>query len=172
MLPPCDAWNALFLGFGPQASVPVGVYVATLRCLGCILPWVWATGLGACRCICCHLAMPGMRNWKITKNACKLFPLPCCGQGRKKVPRTFLQLDLGRAVTRRDEAMRRLFFNGTVDGTKKRRPRQSLARARGRVRDDPVRGTALTTMLKTNPGGSRGAARPSPAAPPLTLLKF
>ena len=100
------------------------------------------------------------------------FFLPCCGQGRKKVPRTFLQLDLGRAVTRRDEAMRRLFFNGTVDGTKKRRPRQSLARARGRVRDDPVRGTALTTMLKTNPGGSRGAARPSPAAPPLTLFKF
>ena len=171
MLPPCDAWSALFLGFGPQASVPVGVYVATLRCLGCILPWVWATGLGACRCICCHLAMPGMRNWKITKNACKLFPT-LQWTGEEKVPRTFLQLDLGRAVTRRDEAMRRLFFNGTVDGTKKRRPRQSLARARGRVRDDPVRGTALTTMLKTNPGGSRGAARPSPAAPPLTLLKF
>ena len=91
--------------------------------------------------------------------------------GEEIVPRTFLQLDLGRAVTRPDEAMRRLFFNDTVDGTKKRRPRQSLARAHGRVRDDPVRGTALTTMLKTNPGGSRGAARPSPAAPPLTLLK-
>ena len=102
----------------------------------------------------------------------QIFSYPSVDRGGGKVPLTFLQLDLGRAATRRDEALRRLFFNVTVDGTKKRRPRQSLARARGRVRDDPVRGTALTTMLKTNPGGGRGAARPSPAAPPLTLLKF
>ena len=145
-MPLCVAWAAFFLGFGPQASVPVGVYAATSRCLEC------ATG-------------------KLRKMRANFFPT-LQWTGEEKVPRTFLQLDLGRAVTRRDEAMRRLFFNGTVDGTKKRRPRQSLARARGRVRDDPVRGTALTTMLKTNPGGSRGAARPSPAAPPLTLLKF
>ena len=170
-MPPCDARNVLLLRFGPRASVPVGVYVATLRCLGSILPRVWATGIGACRCICCHLAMPGMRNWKLRKMRANFFPT-LQRTGEEKVPRTFLQLDLGRAVTRRDEAMRRLFFNGTVNGTKKRRPRRSLARARGRVRDDPVRGTALTTMLKTNPGGSRGAARPSPAAPPLTLLGF
>ena len=89
MLPLCDAWNALFLWFGPQAPMPVGVYAATLRCLECvclgsILPWVWATGLGACRCICCHLAMPGMRNWKITKNARELFSYPAVDRGGKK----------------------------------------------------------------------------------------
>ena len=60
MLPMRDAWNAVFLRFWPQASVPVGVYAATLPCLGCIVPWVWATGTDACKRVCCHLAMPGM----------------------------------------------------------------------------------------------------------------
>ena len=36
----------------------------------------------------------------------------------------------------------------------------------------PVRGVAFTTMLRINPGGTGRVARPSLAAPPLTLLKF
>ena len=33
MLPLCDAWNALFLGFGPLAPTLAGVSAATLRYL-------------------------------------------------------------------------------------------------------------------------------------------
>ena len=161
MWPLCDAWNALFLGFGPQASVPVGVHAATLRCLGFIIPWVWATGTDACRCVCCHvcsrLELPLKRQpaqslisssqcppqVELQKSTWNFF-LPCQLQGRKKFARVFRNFPIGL--------------------------RQYLPMHVWCVR--PVRGVAFTTMLRINPGGTGRVARPSLAAPPLTLLKF
>ena len=70
MLPLCDAWAAFFLGFGPQASVPVGVYVATSRCLDCAIG-------------------------KLRKIRANFFPYLAVDRGGETVPRTFSQLDLG-----------------------------------------------------------------------------
>ena len=173
MLPLCDAWNALFLGFRPQASVPVGVYVATLRCLGCILPWVWATGLGACRCICCHLAMPGMRNWKITKNACKLFPYPAVDRGGKKFHALFCSSTWGGQS--QDMMKPCAGYFERYRGWKQKTQTEAVTRPGPRASLRwPRLGNCLNYNAKDKPRGEQGGGRAQPSRPsphPFKILK-